>query len=170
MRNQLQANEFDSYYKNYINKASSDDIVEGLLSNLKTVVLFFKSIPDEKLEYRYAEGKWTIKEVLHHIIDTERIFSYRALRIAREDKTPLAGFEQDDYVVPAKSNERTLESLLDEFIAVRNATIILYKNFNESSLKHIGTASNASISVRAIGYIITGHENHHCEVIKERYL
>ncbi|GGI57402.1 DinB family protein [Winogradskyella haliclonae] len=167
---QLPQEEFNPYYLPYINSATSSDLVGGLKQNLKSVVAFYDSIPEEKLEYAYAEGKWTVKDILLHIIDTERIFAYRAMRVARQDKTALAGFEQDDYVNAANASNRTIESLLEEYKVVRNATISLFESFTDESLKAIGTASGSPISTRAIGYIITGHENHHNTVIRERYL
>lgn len=166
----LNINEYNSYYESYIEKSNQRPIVEGLNDNLEKVVLFFKSIPQSKQDYSYAEGKWTIKDILLHIIDTERIFSYRALRISRNDKTPLPGFEHNDYVLNASASSRSLESLLEEYTAVRKATIALYSSFNSQVLLEIGEASGFPISVRAIGYIISGHENHHCEIIKQRYL
>lgn len=166
----LTVGEYNPYYQTYIDKANDLAIPEGLSANSKDVIAFFESIPKDKLEYRYAEGKWTIKELLHHIIDTERIFAYRALRVARKDKTPLPGFEENEYVQPAKSNDRSIESLLNEYKAVRQATLALFETFTNEMLIEIGTASNSPISARAIGFIITGHENHHCEVVKERYL
>ena len=166
----LTVGEYNPYYQTYIDKANALAIPEGLSANSKSVVAFFESIPKDKLEYRYAEGKWTIKELLHHIIDTERIFAYRALRVARKDKTPLPGFDENEYVLPAKSNDRSIESLLSEYKAVRQATLALFETFTNEMLIEIGTASNSPISARAIGFIITGHENHHCDVVKERYL
>lgn len=166
----LGSGEYNPYYQTYVSKTKGITLKDGLHSNLATVVLFLNSIPKEKHEYCYAEGKWTIKELVQHIIDTERIFAYRALRIARQDKTPLPGFEQDDYVAHSKANIRSFESLLNEYKVVRQATIALFNNFDNEALLNIGTASNSPISVRALGFIIIGHENHHCQVIKERYL
>ncbi|WP_299116689.1 DinB family protein [uncultured Winogradskyella sp.] len=167
---QLPQEEFNPYYLPYINLATSSDIVSGLKQNLSSVVAFYMSIPKEKLEYAYAEGKWTIKDILLHVIDTERVFAYRAMRVARHDKTALAGFEQDDYVEAGNAVNRSIESLLSEYKAVRSATISLFESFADKSLTSIGTASGSPVSTRAIGYIITGHENHHNNVIKERYL
>jgi len=167
---QLDSGEYNSYYKSYINNASSINIIEGLTKNLDTVVAFYSSIPKEKHSYAYADGKWSVKDILIHIIDTERIFAYRALRIARQDRTALAGFEQDDYVLNANTSSRSLESILNEYKAVRQATIALYNSFDDGALKQIGEASGFPISVRALGYIITGHENHHNQVIKSHYL
>jgi uncharacterized damage-inducible protein DinB len=124
----------------------------------------------DKFDYRYAEGKWTIKDIIQHVIDTERIFAYRALRISRNDITPLPGFEENDYVENTKANERGIQDLLAEFSAVRYATLFLFKSFSEEQLKRIGTASGTAISVRAIGFIIIGHQKHHQNVFQERYL
>ena len=150
--------------------AANQDIVLGLKENVISVVDFYQNIPSEKLEHAYAEGKWTPKDILLHIIDTERVFVYRAMRIARQDKTEMVGFEQDDYVDAGKANNRTINSLIEEYKAVRNATIVLFDSFSDEELKSIGKANGSPVSVRAIGYIITGHENHHNNVIRERYL
>lgn len=162
--------EYNSYYTPYIQLATNENICKGLTINLKKVVDFYKSIPEEKLDYSYAEGKWSVKDILLHIIDTERIFSYRALRISRNDKTPMLGFEQDDYVLYANAKNRSIDSLLDEYISVRQSTLSLFESFTDAQLKFTGLASGSPISVRAIGYILTGHENHHNKVIEERYL
>jgi hypothetical protein len=166
----INANEYNPYYKNYIEKSTDTDIVNGLEHNLEAMVAFYSSIPIEKHDYAYADGKWTVKDVLLHIIDTERIFAYRALRFARKDKTPLMGFEQDDYVINVNTKNRTLENILQEFKIVRQGSIALFKTFDDATLKQIGEASNSPFSVRALGYIITGHENHHNQIIRERYL
>ena len=166
----LNSDEYNPYYQPFISKAAEGSISEALTNNCKTVLEFYNNIPQEKLDYAYAEGKWTIKDMLIHLIDTERVFSYRAMRIARQDKTEMVGFEQDDYVMAAQTNTRSIEDLLNEYKAVRQATIALYKSFSEEELKSIGTASGSPISVRAIGCIITGHENHHNTMIKDRYL
>ncbi|MBT8245567.1 MAG: DinB family protein [Winogradskyella sp.] len=166
----LPQNEFNPYYLPYIILATSENIIEGLQRNLKSVTAFYKNIPEEKHNYAYAEGKWTVKDILLHIIDTERIFAYRALRIGRNDKTLMRGFEQDDYVISGNASARTMESLINEYMSVRHSTISLYKSFSQNDLKCMGTASNSPVSVRAIGYIISGHENHHNRIIEERYL
>ncbi|WP_320814826.1 DinB family protein [Flavobacterium sp.] len=164
-------NEFAPFYANYVEKANNSlSIIDGLIQQSIIVVEFFKSIPDSKLNYRYSEGKWTIKDILLHLIDAERIFAYRALRIARNDKTALSGFEENDYVIEALAGNRSMSSLLEEYKMVRNSTICLFKSFSIDQLKRIGEASNCSVSVRAIGVIIQGHEKHHLEIIKERYL
>lgn len=168
--NSLDSNEYNLYYKTYIDNATSLNIVEGLIQNLDTVVEFYSNIPQEKHDYAYAEGKWTIKDILLHIIDTERIFAYRALRIARRDETPMVGYEQDDYAASGFADSRTLESLIEEYKSVRKATITLFNSFNADTLLQIGEASGSPFSVRALGYIIVGHEKHHNQVIKKLYL
>ena len=166
----LQPNEFAPYYENYIKLVPEQDIIKGLIKQKKEMLHFFKSIPIFKHEFKYAEGMWTIKDIILHIIDAERIFAYRALRIARNDMTALPGFEENDYVVVANANNREYESLLSEYETVRNASISLFETFTNDDLLRLGTASNNSISVRAIGYIMLGHELHHKNVILERYL
>lgn len=168
---QFTEEEFAPFYANYValaNKESS--IVEGLTVRLNETVSFFQSVPNDKLDFQYAIGKWTIKDLLLHLIDAERIFAYRALRIARKDSTELSGFEEDDYVVEAKATSREMKSIIKEYVSVRKATLTLYQSFTKEQLLRIGRASNCSVSVRAIGYIIQGHEKHHVNIIKERYL
>jgi hypothetical protein len=163
--------EFAPFYANYValaNKESS--IVEGLTIQLNITVSFFQSIPADKLGFKYAIGKWTIKDILLHLIDAERIFTYRALRIARNDATELSGFEDDDYVVEAKATSREMKSIIEEYVSVRKATLTLYESFTAEQLLRVGRASNCSVSGRAIGYIIQGHEIHHINIIRERYL
>ena len=166
----LRADEYNSYYDAYLRKTNDVTLKEGLKSNLETIISFLEDIPEPKLDYHYAEGKWTIKEVILHIIDTERIFAYRALCIARQDESMFPGFDQDAYVPVSNANERSFRSLLDEYKAVRLATIALFDSFDDKVLLQTGTASNSVVSVRALGFILLGHENHHCEIIQERYL
>ena len=129
-----------------------------------------RSIPSEKGDYRYAPGKWSIKELLGHVIDGERIFAYRALRFGRNDQTALNGFEQDDYVAAGAFDKRELSDLIDEFEEVRRATIHLFRGFDETAWTRRGVASENEVSVRALAYIIAGHELHHMGVLRERYL
>ena len=166
----LNNDEYNPYYGAYIDKATSTDIIEGLSYNLKSISTFFESIPKSKEDYAYADGKWTIKDILLHLIDTERVFSYRALRIARGDSTQLPGFDQDLYVENALATNRTLTSLIEEYKSLRQSTLTLFKTFTPEMLMATGTASDSAISVRAIGYILSGHENHHVMIIKDRYL
>ena len=134
------------------------------------MVYFVSNIPNKKLEYRYAIGKWTIKDIILHLIDAERIFAYRALRIGRGDMKLLAGFEENDYVTNANANGRSLESLIEDFQLVRKSTLLLFENFSDKQLMYLGTSSDNIISVRAIGFLISGHQNHHLKIVQERYL
>tara|TARA_R110002033_G_scaffold148808_2_gene185912 strand:- start:32 stop:550 length:519 start_codon:yes stop_codon:yes gene_type:complete len=167
----LIAEEYNPFYSTYINMVPIElDLIDGFQAGFKNVQDFFKSIPKDKLEYKYADGKWTIKEVFQHIIDTERIFMYRCLRVARQDKTPLAGFEQNDYIVPSRANSKTIESLLEEYQITRKNSIVLLKSFSNEDLKCIGTASGNVMSARSAAFSTIGHEIWHINVIKERYL
>jgi uncharacterized damage-inducible protein DinB len=127
------------------------------------------SVADDEAITPYAPGKWTVKQVLGHIIDAERIFSYRALRIARDDNTPLPGFEQDDYVANADFNSLSLTELLQEYSAVRRATILLFRHLPADAWTRRGTASDNEVTVRALAYIIAGHDQHHYRILCERY-
>lgn len=166
---ELSSDEYNPFYQTYIDKSTDLTLKLGLPVNFEKVLYFLHSIPLERHEYRYAPDKWTIKEVVQHMMDTERIFIYRALRIARRDQTPLPGFDQDAYVAPSQANKRTFESLLNEYKAIRHATDALFNSFDDEMLVSKGIASNSPISVRALGFITMGHENHHCEVLRERY-
>lgn len=167
----VNTSEYNPYYTPFIKMIGDDISLIDVLKNSKNdIISFFKEIPTDKLSYRYDVGKWTPKEVLMHIIDTERIFSYRALRFARKDKLDLLGFDQNDFIPPSKADSRTIESLLEEYEAVRNATIVLFKNLDDTMLKEIGMGSGSPMSVRALGFITVGHEKHHALLIKERYL
>jgi hypothetical protein len=168
--NELLKTEYSVFYSTYINALADLSLMEGLEHGLNQMVSFILNIPFEKLEYRYAEGKWTIKDLLLHLIDAERIFAYRALRIGRGDKTPLAGFEENSYVIHGNANSRSMESLIKEFQLVRKSTLELFQNFSVEQLAYLGTSSDTIISVRAIGFIISGHQSHHLKIIQERYL
>lgn len=166
----LAKNEYDSYYQLYLNLVDEEtELIQGFKEEHKKNLHFYQNIPVEKLHYQYAEGKWTPKEVFQHIIDTERIFCYRALRIARKDFTELPGFDQDAYVPNSYANLKSLEQLLDEYSSLRLANISLYKGFSNEILKHLGKASKGPVSVRAIPFILMGHEKHHINIFKEKY-
>jgi len=168
---QLQPTEYASYYGNYIAQVSEEyTLVEELEISLHRFIKFVQDIPMDKFDYRYAEGKWTIKDIIQHLIDAERIFAYRALCFARKDVTELPGFEENDYVDEANANHRSIMELLTELSSVRHATLLLFKSFNEGQLLRSGIASNNPMSVRAIGFVIIGHQNHHQKVFEERYL
>ncbi|EGV44960.1 DinB family protein [Bizionia argentinensis JUB59] len=167
---EVPSSEFSPFYANYIKKAGTSSLLSGLGQGMENTAAFFRSIPENKLEYRYSDGKWTIKEIIQHLIDTEHIFIYRALRFARQDKTPLPGFEQDDYVLSSVANRRTRDQLINDYMDLRESTIALFSSFSKKMLEQIGEASGADMSVRAIGFILVGHEKHHIDIIKERYL
>lgn len=163
--------EYAPYTIIYIGLLPDDGLVlRHLEDNLKATTDFILSLPEEKLNFRYAEGKWTIKEILVHLIDDERIYAYRALRFARNDKTELPGFEQDDYATHSGANERDIKDILKEFATVRSATISLFEGLERAALTRAGTADGKLMSVRAAVYHIAGHELRHINIIKERYL
>jgi uncharacterized damage-inducible protein DinB len=145
-------------------------LLDHLLSNFDATKNFILSFPAGKLLYRYAEGKWTIKEIVMHLIDMERIYSYRALRFARNDQTILPGFDADKYILYSGANQRDISDLLNEFQAVRHSTIALLYGFTGEALLQTGVMNGHPVSVRALAYHIAGHELHHIDVIKDRYL
>ncbi|MDB5282336.1 MAG: DinB family protein [Bacteroidota bacterium] len=162
--------EYSHYYNTYISKVVQNDLLVALEEGGKQFEAFARNIPKDKLNYRYAAGKWTVGEVIAHLLDSERVFAYRAMRFSRNDKTPLAGYDENVYVPESNASNRTLESLSSEAIYIRKSTIALFESItNEMSLR-TGKANDHEISVRALGYIIPGHEIHHMGVIKERYL
>jgi hypothetical protein len=162
--------EYFEYYDKYIQLVPHENLLEQYHSVFEQTQKLVLSLSEEKLNYRYAEGKWCIKEILMHLADGERIFTYRALRFARKDPTNLAGFDENLYVPESKAAGRKITDIMKEFSTVRAATIELVKTFDEDSLRRKGTANDKEISVRALAYIILGHEMHHVNVIKERYL
>ncbi len=161
--------EYSPYYDRYISLIPGTDIVGTLASQFPKTVALLSARSEEDGELRYAPGKWSVKEALGHLIDTERIMAYRALRIARNDSTPLAGFEQDDYVRDGPYSELRLADLIEEFKAVRGATLALFRNLRAGDWKRQGVANKNDITVRALAYIIAGHELHHRNIIEERY-
>lgn len=163
--------EFPSYANMYIQLLPDDGLLlEHLKDNFIATKELILPVNEEKLNYRYAANKWTIKEILVHIIDDERIYAYRALRFARNDKTELPGFEQDDYILYSQANTRSIESIFEEYKAVRDATVALFNGLPEDSFLRMGTANNNQVTVRALAYHIAGHELHHINIIKEKYL
>ena len=170
MQSLLTSDEYNPYYGVFIDQAESPDIVEGLQLGKQHFIEFVKAIPEEKLSYRYAEEKWTIAEVLQHLIDAERVFSYRALRFARKDKTALTGFDHDMYVPNSNANNYSKQEIMRDYETVRNSSISLFRSFTDDMLTQIGEASGSPMSTRAIAYILSGHQKHHLGVIKKRYL
>ena len=168
---QLQSREYTSFYASYIDAVSDEyNLIEELEISVHRFIKFIQNIPMDKFDFRYAQGKWCIKEIIQHLIDSERIFAYRALRFARKDLTPLPGFDENDYVANSNSSKRNLQELLSEMAVVRQATLSLFKSFSEEDLLQIGTASDNLMSVRALGFVIIGHQNHHQRIYAARYL
>jgi uncharacterized damage-inducible protein DinB len=162
--------EMAPFYHTYLNYVAETDVLEQLKSRLMEFKKLCGNIPAEKHDFAYAEGKWTIKQVLGHMADTERIFAYRALRIARGETQNLPGFDENSYVEHANFQDRTLADLLAEFELIRQSTIMLFEHLTEKALDNHGLASNTPVTVRALASIITGHEMHHSHILKERYL
>lgn len=160
--------EFGAYYLGYINKVNGDP-VDALNRQIDEYTDFIKENCD-RMDYRYAEGKWSIRESLIHLIDTEQIFAYRALRISRGDKTPLAGFNQDDYIQNNNFSHITPWDILEEFTYQRRATLSMIKKFTDEQIERVGVASDTDTSVRALVYIMAGHAQHHLDIFNERYL
>ena len=164
------ASEYAPYYGRYIDLVPPGDIVALLESQIVETAEMLRGLSEKDAEFRYAEGKWSIKQIVGHLADAERVFCYRALRFARADATPLPGFEQDDFVRAAGSDRRTLVDLLEEFEAVRLASVRLFRSLDDEALMRRGTASDCPFCVRAIPFMIAGHERHHVSVIAQRYL
>ena len=161
--------EYDPYYERYVSLVADDDILDTLASQPTKLQDLFTAMPEERGEYRYGDGKWSIKELLGHLIDGERMFAYRVFRISRGDQTPIEGFEQDGYIENAHSNDRTFGDLLEEFNLLRRANMLFFNNLADDAWSRVGTANNVEISVRALIYIMAGHIEHHLSVLKERY-
>jgi len=162
--------EYPTYAGSYVARVPDGDIVSILGRQLQETLALIRSIPEARGEFRYADGKWSVKEVIGHVIDTERVFAYRALRFARGDATPLEGFEQDDYVRGGSFDKRSLSDLADEYEHVRRATISLFANLDEEAWTRRGTANKNEVSVRGLAFIVAGHERHHVEILRTRYL
>ena len=171
IKSDLSSSEFDNYYSKYTDKLSDNtELKKGFEIGKNTLINFFKSIPKEKLMYRYQPQKWSIKEILQHLIDTERIFMYRCFRIARRDKTALAGYDQDIYIKPSEASNKSIDSLLNEFTVNRKYSISLLNSLTGEDLCFIGNASGNAMSARAAAFIVIGHDIWHMEVIKNNYL
>ena len=165
-----ETNEYAQFYEGYIKDVVGNDPFRNLENQYQEIQSILQSLPKDEANFAYTEGKWTVKEVLGHMIDTERIMDYRALCISRKDKQSLPGFEQDDYVQEANFKERTITNLLEDYRIVRKSTISLFKNFTENMLNQRGVANDKEVTVLALLYIITGHEMHHLKILKEKYL
>ena len=162
--------DYAPYYHTYVSKVPEGDLIELLVTQLEDCSKLAAGISEAAANASYAPEKWTIKQVFGHIADTERIMAYRLLRIARGDTTPLPGFEQDDYVRAGDFNSLTLQQIVEEFRAVRTATLALLRNLDTDSLSRRGTANGFPVTAQALAYVIAGHERHHIEIIRGRYL
>jgi hypothetical protein len=164
-----EAGEYAAYYEKYIALITGSDILRILEAQLRQMSTLFSGRSEREGDFRYAPEKWSVKEVLGHISDTERIFAYRALRIARGDQTPLSGFEQDDYVRAGHFHERKLAEIVGEFADVRRASLALFRALDGEAWLRRGIASKNEVSVRALAFIVAGHELHHRRLLEERY-
>lgn len=161
---------FPPYFKYFIALHEGEDIVAVYKAQLAEMIAVFENISEEKANFAYQEDKWTIKELLGHITDTERVQSYRAMCIARRDATSFPGFDEDEYVRQGHFGRRSLSNILGEFISVRKATIALVANFTDDDMLHIGTTNSVKVDITAILYMIAGHATHHLKVLKDKYL
>lgn len=162
--------DYPLYYKGYIESVAGEDVISVLEQQLKEADTFFNSISASKENFAYAEGKWTVKEVIGHMVDVERVMAYRALAFARNEKKRIPGFDENDYVRAGGFYERSVQSLVDEFKSLRLSNIILFKSFNDEVLSRRGIANEFEITVTAIIFIIAGHYKHHVNILMERYL
>jgi uncharacterized damage-inducible protein DinB len=158
------------YFKKYVDQVSDEDLLMGFQNQAAEIKELLGSITEEKSMYAYDTGKWTLKELLQHMIDTERIFNYRALAIARKETASLPGFDENSYAQNSNANNRTWQNLVDEFLAVRSSTELLYKSFTDEALAASGTASNNPVTVISLGFITLGHFYHHKNIMQERCL
>jgi hypothetical protein len=168
--NQLPINTIPDFYKTYIDVLENVTLIDELEISLHEFRKFVQDIPMDKFDYRYEKDKWTIKDIIQHLIDSERIFSYRALRFARNDTTILPSFDENNYAENTIANNRSIQDLLSEMAVVRQATLSLFKSFSQDQLMKYGIASDKKIQVCAIGFVIIGHQKHHQKVFIERYL
>jgi len=162
--------EYAPYYGRYIALVGGDDVVAALEDQPRETLALLSTLSEEQGDYRYAPAKWSVKEVLGHVIDTERVLTYRALRFARNDRTPLASFEQDDYVRAGDFADCRLADLIEEFVCVRRASLWFFRQLSAEAWMRRGIASGNEVSVRAVAYIVAGHELHHRRVLREKYL
>ncbi|MEM8885438.1 MAG: DinB family protein [Planctomycetota bacterium] len=165
-----ESHEYGAYYGGYIDRVPDGDILATLASQREEFLSLVRSVPEERGGHRYAPGKWSIRELLGHLVDTERVLGYRALVIARGDATPLPGFEQDDYVEGGHFDRRTIADLADEFEALRRSHEILFTSFDDEVWVRSGTASESPFSTRALAWIMAGHVFHHADILAARYL
>ena len=162
--------EYAPFYAGYVNRVPSGDVIEVLATQFENTFQLLKELSEEEARFRYAPDKWSIKQIVGHLIDAERVFVFRALSFSRKEPKPLPGYDQDDYTQAANFDQRRWYDLLDEFRAVRQATIHFFRGLDEAMMQRTGTANNVTFTVRALAYIVAGHEHHHVQVLQERYL
>lgn len=158
-----------TFYQAYVDLVPEEQVIQAIINNADKINSFIEQIPEQSGNFRYAEYKWTVKQVIAHMIDTERIFAYRALRFSRNDKTPLPGFDEKEYVPESNASNRTIKQLGDEFANARTSTIDLFISFAPEMFDRYGDANGHTIGVDSIGFVIAGHALHHHNILKERY-
>jgi len=162
-------NEYGAFYQGYIDQVTAPNVLQALIKQGQETYSLIQQLSPEEASHRYAKDKWSVKEVFGHLIDTERIMAYRALCISRDETKSLPGYDQDEYVEQAHFDGRSLQSLSTEYDALRNANITLFNSFSEEQIVRTGTANDTTVSVRALAYIIAGHERHHLNILEEKY-
>ncbi|PCJ94190.1 MAG: damage-inducible protein DinB [Flavobacteriaceae bacterium] len=168
---ELEEYEFEAFYGTYLTTLdNTSEVLDELQNGKKALLALMDTLSPKALQHQYKEGKWTVAEVIVHIMDTERVFTHRALRFSRGDNTPLPGFEQDGYVLECNASDRTIDQLKTEFVAVREASITLFAHMTKEQLKYTGDVGDLKWSVAGIGFTISGHQKHHVNILKERYL
>ena len=165
-----QKDEYAAYYHTYVDKVPNGDIIKILKRQSDQIKKLLKNVSKKRALFRYSSGKWSVREIIGHMIDTERVFAYRALRFARNDQNDLPGFDENEYVRQSNYNDIKLKELVDEFCALRKSNAMMFKNFSDEITLRKGRANSNSFTVRAMAYIMAGHVNHHLGIIKERYL
>jgi hypothetical protein len=164
------AGNYPSNFQRYVDEVTEDNLKSAFKNQMPAAEIFFQTISEEFSKRKYAEDKWSIKEVLQHLIDAERVFAYRALAFARKDANTLPPFDENDYTINSNANDRMWNDLIDEFAAVRKSTEYLYNSFSNEALNSIGKASDYTIGVSTLGFVAIGHVNHHIRIIQERYI
>ena len=165
----LKPDEYGEFYKNYISLVDKPNVIQSLISQGQKVYTIIRQLSEDKANYRYDDDKWSVKEIIGHLVDTERIMAYRALCISRGEQTALPGYNHESYVEKGEFDQRSLQSLSAEYDAQRNANINMFSSFTKEQLLRKGTANNVTVSVRALAFIIAGHEKHHINILKEKY-
>lgn len=165
-----ETSDYAAFYSGYVEKVPENDILAVLSNQAAEIRKLADGLDEERGSYSYAEGKWSINELLAHMTDAERVFGYRAFRIAHGDQTPLASFDQDTYVANGRANERSTADLVTEFSVVRESNLLVFGRLNDDEWMRTGTASDAAVSVRALAFIMAGHARHHLAILRERYL